>query len=490
MSPLSPMLTDLYQLTMAQGYLLSGRAGTEASFSLFFRENPFRGGFAVAAGLGLVVDYLRNLRFSEEDLAYLASLPSRDNTPLFTPEFLDHLRDLRFTCTVDAAPEGSIVFAREPIITVTGPIEQCQLVETTLLNLVNFSTLIATKAARCYLAAEGAPLLEFGVRRAQGPDGGLSASRAAYIGGFTATSNVLAGERFGIPVAGTHAHSWVMAFPSEQEAFDAWAETSPNNVVLLVDTYDSVRGVERAIETGRRLEERGHRFTGVRIDSGDLAYLAKQARALLDAAGFTETQIFASNELDEHTIRSLREQGAPIDVWGVGTRLATAEGQSALSGVYKLGAVRAPGEARFSPRMKLSDQIFKTTVPGIQGVRRYVRTDGSLAGDMVYNREEPPAGAEATMVDPADATRRKHFTDADHYVELLEPVFDRGVLVGEPDSPAAARERALVGLGKLHETQLRFLNPHTYPVGLERSLFDLRTRLILEARGFAEGETE
>lgn len=477
------MLTDLYQLTMAQGYLLSGRSTTEASFTLSFRDNPFKGGFAVAAGLGLAIDYLANFRFTPEDIAYLADLNAADGTPLFVPEFLDHLSRMRFECTVDAVPEGTVVFGREPLLTVTGPIAQCQLAETALLNIINFSTLIATKAARCYLVADGAPLLEFGARRAQGPDGSLSASRAAYIGGFDSTSNVLAGQRYGIPVAGTHAHSWVMAFEDETEAFDAWAETSPNNVVLLVDTYDTKRGIERAIETARKLEARGHSFRGIRIDSGDLAWLSKQARLKLDEAGFPDAKIYASNELDEHTIVSLREQGAPIDVWGVGTRIVTAEGQSALSGVYKLGAIRPAGDTEWTPRIKVSDQNYKTTIPGLQGVRRYIREDGSLAGDMVYNLHSAPTTAAATMVDPFDVTRQKHFTEGDRYEELLVRVFDRGELVYAAPPLAESRAHTIADLGRLHETQLRFLNPHTYPVGLERSLFDLRTDLIMQARG-------
>ena len=481
--PVSPMLTDLYQLTMAQAYYFGRQRGTEASFSMFFRDNPFGGGFAIAAGLEPVLDYLAGFGFAEEDLAYLRTLVARDGTPLFREEFLQYLGEMRFECTVDAVPEGTPVFGREPLFTVTGPIEQCQIIETTLLNIVNFSTLVATKAARCYIAAEGAPVYEFGLRRAQGPDGGMTASRAAYIGGCAGTSNVLAGQRYHLPVFGTHAHSWVMAFESEQDAFETFAHASPNNVILLVDTYDTLRGVERAIETAHRLEAAGHTFGGIRIDSGDLAWLSQRAREMLDAAGLPHAKIVASNELDEHTIRSLREQGARIDGWGVGTRLATAEGQSALAGVYKLGAVRHPGEAEYSPRIKVTDQTVKTTVPGVLAVRRYYRADGSLAGDMVYDRYSAPDGPEATMVDPADGTRRKSFAADDRFEELMVRVIENGERTYRVPPIDEVRERAIAGLSTLDETHKRFLNPHTYPVGLERSLYDLRTQLILEARG-------
>ena len=478
------MLTDLYQITMAYAYWRSGTAETEACFHASFRRNPFGGGFAVACGLEQVVDYLSGIRFSEEDVAYLATLTGNDDEPLFVPEFLAWLRDFRFTCDVDAVAEGTVVFPREPLVRVTGPIIQCQIVETALLNIVNFQTLIATKAARVCSAAQGDPVLEFGLRRAQGPDGGLSASRAAYIGGCAGSSNVLAGQRYGIPVGGTHAHSWVMAFDTELESFLAYADAMPNNATFLVDTYDTLEGVRHAIEAGRRLAETGHTMIGIRIDSGDLAWLSRRAREILDEAGFGHVKIYASNELDEYLIESLKDQGAAIDVWGVGTRLVTAEGSPALGGVYKLSAVREPGGA-WEPRIKVSEQTAKVTMPGVLQVRRFTR-DGRFDGDMIYSVAQAP-GPDCTMVDPEDSTRRKAFC-GEPAEELLQPVLRAGVLVTETPPIAAARERAVAQLAMLDPGVKRFLNPHGYPVGVELQLHDLRTRLILKARGLDDAE--
>src|SRR5262245_61008563 len=352
---ISPLLTDLYQLTMAHGYFRSGRSRDEAVFHLFFRKPPFEGGYAIAAGLDPVLELLEGFRFEAADVDYLASLSTGAGTPMFGADFLDHLRVLRPRLDIDAVPEGTLVFGNEPLVRVRGRLLEAQLLETPLLNLVNFETLIATKAARICLAAHGEPVLEFGLRRAQGVDGALSASRAAYVGGCAATSNVLAGRMFGIPVKGTHAHSWVMSFDSEAEAFAAYARAMPNNVVLLVDTYDTLEGVKRAVETGRALRAGGHELLGIRLDSGDLAYLSLEARRILDQAGFERTAIMASNDLDERVIASLKEQGAAITVWGVGTHLSTGGDQPALGGVYKLGALRdASGNWRH--KVKLSEQ--------------------------------------------------------------------------------------------------------------------------------------
>ena len=383
------LLTDLYQLTMAQAYHSAGVTGYEACFHLFYRENPFGGGFSVACGLSQAIEYLEGLRFTPDDIAYLSGLPGSDGRSLFSGAFLGWLSDLTFTCDVDAVPEGTAVFPREPLLRVSGPIAQCQIVETALLNCINFQTLIATKAARVRLSAQSDRVVEFGLRRAQGPDGGLSASRAAYIGGCDGTSNTLAGRRFGIPVSGTHAHSWVMAFDSELEAFRAYAASMPNNVVFVIDTYDTLQGARNAVEVGRELRARGHELVGVRIDSGDLAWLSKRVRRILDEGGFTDARIVASNELDEHLIASLKDQGAAIDVWGVGTKLATSWGQPALGGVYKLSAIRRDG-GDWEPRIKLSEQTAKVTTPGVLGVRRYRDDSGRLAGDMVYDQSAEP----------------------------------------------------------------------------------------------------
>jgi len=399
------LLTDLYQLTMAQAYVASGIAETHGCFHLYFRSNPFGGGYSVACGLEQAIEYLESLRFGPDETNYLGTLNGADGRPLFSADFLGWLSQLEFTCDVDAVPEGTVVFPREPLIRVSGPLPLCQIVETALLNIVNFQTLVATKASRCVHAAAGAPVIEFGLRRAQGPDGGLSASRAAYAGGCASTSNVLAGHRYGVPVAGTHAHSWVMAFDSEAEAFEAYARALPNNVTFLVDTYDTVEGVRHAVEAGLGLRELGHELIGVRIDSGDLAWLSRRAREILDKGGFPNAKVIASNELDEHLIASLIDQGAAIDVWGVGTKLATAWDQPALGGVYKLSAIRRPGEQWIS-RIKVSEQTAKVTTPGVLGVRRFLRPDGSMAGDMIYDTLEAPA-AEATMVHPEDPLDRK-----------------------------------------------------------------------------------
>lgn len=484
--PPNAMLTDLYQLTMAQAYFASGIADTRACFHLSFRENPFGGGFAVAAGLGPALDYLERFSFSPEDLDYLRTLEGNDGGPLFSEEFLSWLAMMRFDCDVSAVPEGTVVFPREPLMRVIGPLPVCQLVETALLNIVNFSTLVATKAARCRLAAQGDDVLEFGLRRAQGPDGGLTASRAAYIGGCSATSNTLAGARFGIPVAGTHAHSWVMAFDSEPEAFEAYARALPNNVTLLVDTYDTLDGVRHAIDTGLRLRARGGRLAGVRIDSGDLAWLSRRAREMLDEAGLTDTRIIATNELDEYLIASLKEQGARIDVWGVGTKLATAWDQPALGGVYKLSAIQGEG-GEWRPRVKVSEQTAKVTTPGVLGLMRFRRADGSLAGDMIHDiGVKLEAGP--TMVDPADPTRRKTFSDDQTSEELLVPAFVAGHRVYECPPLEAVRDRAMAAVDELDPTVRRFVNPHGYPVGLERTVHDLRTALVMNARGIAPEE--
>src|SRR3954469_13128794 len=317
------LLTDLYQLTMAYGYWKLGRSDLETAFHLIFRNNPFDGGFSVACGLASAVEYLTGFHFESDDLTYLATLKGNDEKPLFDPAFLDFLSTLKLACDIDAIPEGTAVFPQEPLVRVTGPILHCQLLETPLLNLINFQTLVATKAARVCIAAAGDPVLEFGARRAQGIDGAVTASRAAYVGGCAGTSNVLAGKLFGIPVGGTHAHSWVMSFDDELTAFESYARAMPNNCVFLVDTYNSLQGVRHAVKIGKKLRSHGHEMIGIRLDSGDLAYLSIEARKILDANGFQNAKILASNDLDEHLITSLKNQDAKINVWGVGTRLAT-----------------------------------------------------------------------------------------------------------------------------------------------------------------------
>jgi nicotinate phosphoribosyltransferase len=476
------LATDLYQLTMAQAYVDAARENVEAVFHLFYRSNPFDGGFGIACGLARALDYLEGFRFCEEDVSYLASLTGNDGRPLFEPGFLRLLRELRLGCDVDAVPEGTVVFPYEPLLRVRGPILHAQIVETALLNIVNFETLVATKAARVCLAARGDAVIEFGLRRAQGLDGGLSATRAACVGGCEGTSNLLAGRLLGLPVRGTHAHSWVMAFDSELEAFEAYAAAQPNNCILLVDTYDTLEGVRHAAQVALAMRARGERLVGVRLDSGDLAWLSIEARRILDEAGLNGVRIVASNDLDEHTIASLKEQGARIDVWGVGTKLVTGGEQAALGGVYKLSAVRSPGGG-WQPRVKLSEQAAKTSNPGVLQVRRFSGPHGFVA-DAIYD-EETGLPAEPVIVDPLDLTRRKPIAAGTPGQDLLIPVMRGGLPCYEPPGVAEARERARAQLEQLHPSVKRFVHPHQYPAGLSLELHERKTRLVLELRGRA-----
>ncbi len=474
------LLTDLYQLTMAYGYWKAGRADQESVFHLLYRKQPFRGGFTICCGLADAVEYLRGFRFDKTDLNYLAGLKGNDGKRLFEPGFLKYLGRLKLQLDVDAIPEGTVVFPQEPLVRVRGSILQAQLVETALLNLVNFQSLIATKAARVCLAAQEDPVVEFGLRRAQGIDGALTASRSAYIGGCAGTSNVLAGKVFGIPVKGTHAHSWVMSFESEVAAFSAYAEALPNNGIFLVDTYDSLKGVRNAIEAGRRLRKAGHKLGGIRLDSGDLAYLSIEARKMLDAAGFKDAAIVASNDLNEHLIASLKQQGAKVNVWGVGTMLVTAYDQPALGGVYKLSAIRKP-DGTWEHKIKLSEQAAKATNPGVLQVRRF-RKENQFIGDAIYD-ETRPLPKKVTIVDPADATRRKHFAVGSKYEDLLVPILRKGKRVYDLPALGTIRARVREQLEMLHPGIKRFDNPHQYPAGLELSLHELKTELILRAKG-------
>lgn len=473
------LLTDLYQLTMAYGYWKLGRAEQRAVFHLFFRSPPFAGGYTLAAGLQPALDFMEGYQFEASDIEYLASLQGNDGGPLFEPAFLKYLSDLRLTCDVHAMPEGSLCFGREPLLRVTGPILQCQLLETTLLNIVNFQTLIATKAARTCYAAQGEPVIEFGLRRAQGIDGGLAASRAAYIGGCAATSNVLAGKHFGIPVKGTHAHSWVMSFDTELESFESYARVLPNNCVFLVDTYETLEGVQHAIEVGRELRRRGHEMVGIRLDSGDLAYLSIEARKLLDAAGFPKAAILASNDLDERIIESLKHQGAKIAVWGVGTKLVTAYDQPALGGVYKLGALQN-ADGSWQPKLKLSEQVVKTSIPGILQVHRYETSDAFI-GDLIFD-ELLGSDPQHTIVDPKDPTRSKRMPAGATAREVLIPVMQNGRRLQAEESLATIRERVQMQLSRLNAGTKRFLNPHEYPVGLDARLQAKRDQMIRAAR--------
>jgi nicotinate phosphoribosyltransferase len=474
------LLTDFYQLSMAYGFWKSGKAETESVFSLYFRKNPFQGGFTIAAGLANVIDYMKNFKFSEDDIGYLRSLKESDGTNVFEEDFLSYLRNLKCSCSIDAIPEGTVVFPHEPLLRVRGPIIQAQLLETPLLNLINFQSLIATKAARVCISSQGEPVLEFGLRRAHGIDGSLAVSRASYIGGCAATSNVLAGKIYDIPVKGTHAHSWIMTFDSEMESFEAYAKAMPKNCVFLVDTYDTIEGVKNAIKMGEKLREQGYEMLGIRLDSGDLAYLSIEARKLLDAAGFEGAKIYASNDLDEKIIQSLKDQGAKINVWGVGTKLVTAYDQPALGGVYKLSALKNDaGEWRY--KLKLSEQAIKVSNPGILQVRRFSDVNNYI-GDAIFDTRLG-IGDSCTIIDPIDFTRRKNFTESKHFKDLLVPVFKDGECVYDSPEIHAIRSFAQQELQSFHRGIKRFVNPHQYPVGLEKNLHELKSELVLKARG-------
>jgi nicotinate phosphoribosyltransferase len=470
------LLTDYYEITMAFGYWKSGMAETEAAFHISFRENPFGGGFTVACGLERVLEYLSDFAFDASDLEYLGGIRDRKGNRMLEPEFLSYLGSLKLACDVDAVPEGTTVFPQEPILRIQGPLLQCQILESALLNILNFQSLIATKAARVVLAAGGDPVLEFGLRRAQGFDGALSASRAAYIGGCAATSNVLAGKLYGIPVAGTHSHSWVMAFDSEEEAFRQYARILPDNCIFLVDTYQTLSGVRHAAQVAQELRARGSELIGIRLDSGDLAALSQEARTILDQAGFPKAQIVASNELDETIIESLKHQGAKIDVWGVGTKLATAFDQPALGGVYKLSALRKPGGG-WDDKMKISDQAAKSSTPGILQVRRFRRA-GQNIGDEILEEGSCPPG-ECVIVDPGDSTRRENIPADAESADLLVPVVRAGKVVYPGQKLEEIRRRTAENLALFPPGIKRFIYPHRYPVGLELGLYRKKLKLGL-----------
>lgn len=471
----SPLLTDFYQLTMAYGYWKLNMHDQEAVFHLVFRKNPFKGNYAISCGLATVVDFLTNWRFCNDDLEYLGTLKNPHHEPVFSPDFLDYLSQLTFDCDVDAVPEGTIVFANEPLIRVQGPILQCQLIETALLNIINFQTLIATKASRVCRAAQGDNVIEFGMRRAQGPDGSLSASRAAYIGGCVATSNTLAGKLFDIPVRGTHAHSWVTAFPSEPEAFQAYADIMPHNTVLLVDTFNTLEGVKNAIRTGKKLRESGADLLGIRLDSGDLADLSIKARKLLDEAGFESTGIMASNSLDEYVINELKSQHARISSWGVGTHLATAYDQPALDGVYKLSALRDVN-GKWNYKLKLSESEVKINQPGRHQIRRFFSADQYVM-DVIYDLDLGIADIpEAVLLDKTMQACR--LDDYDGFVDLLEPVLSKGQMVQNQKDIHTIRKNAI-------DAVTQFCKPHgetLFSVGLEKNLAELKQKLVKQVR--------
>lgn len=480
------LLTDFYQITMAYAYWKSGKSNEIATFNLFFRKNPFQSGFTIAAGLDYVIDFCRNFHFDRSDLEYLATMKNNDGSPTFEPAFIHYLEKMEFSCDVEAVEEGTVIFPHMPIVRVTGPLVQCQLLETPLLNIINFQTLIATKAARICVAAKGDPVLEFGLRRAQGIDGALAASRASYIGGCTSTSNVMAGKLFGIPVSGTHAHSWIMSFDSEIEAFKAYATAFPDKCVFLVDTYDTITGVKNAIEVGHWMRAQGNEMLGIRIDSGDLAYYSTIARKMLDDAGFPNAKIVASNDLDEHIITSLKTQEAAINVWGVGTKLVTAYDQPALGAVYKLAAIKNEYGV-WEPKVKVSQQSIKINIPGRQEVVRFVK-DGKALADMICLEGDSKKSANFLIIDPNDSTKRKRIKTTDlEVIPLLKTIFEAGKKVYRRPTIDEIRANTQHNLQMFDKAHKRLINPHIYPVGLEEKLFELRTALVLKMKNY-EGE--
>ncbi len=492
---------------MACGYFQAGVMDHEAVFHVTFRENPFAGQFTVACGLATAIDFLRAFHFTDTEVDYLRSQRGNDGKPLFDSRFLDYLRGLQLTCDVDAIPEGTLVFPNEPLIRIIGPIIECQLLETALLNIFNFQSLIATKAARVCLAAKGDPVIEFGLRRSQGVDGGLTAARAAYIGGCAGTSNLQAGQQFGIPVSGTQAHSWIMFFENELEAFQSYARAMPNNCIFLVDTYNSISGIRHAIEVAGELRRQGHEMIGVRLDSGDRVALSIKARRMLDDASFANAKIVCSGDLDEYMITDLKQRGAKIDVWGVGTKLSTGQPDAALGGIYKLGAIRHPsGEWRY--RIKLSEESAKASVPGSLQVRRFHQPDGRFIADAIYETDhrvsepceivDPETNDRLTVRDAsaiASGGEAVGFPREDNVVpnsgladftDLLVPIFRGGQLVYEPPSIEASREHLRKHLRCAPPEILRLKHPAPYKIGLERSLHELRSSLISRAKEQAQ----
>lgn len=470
------LLTDLYELTMMQGYYKSGSNPT-VLFDVFYRTNPSGGGFAIAAGLEQVIQYIKELRFEKEDISYLASLN------LFDKDFLDYLRNFRFTGDIYAIPEGTVVFPREPLIKVVAPIMEAQLIETALLNIVNHQSLIATKAARVVYAARGDGIMEFGLRRAQGPDAGTYGARAAMIGGCIGTSNVLCGQLFDVPIKGTHAHSWIMSFPDEYTAFKTYANMYPQACILLVDTYDTLKsGVPNAIRVFKEMREAGIplNFYGIRLDSGDLAYMSKRARKMLDEAGFPDAVISASSDLDEYLIDSLKTQGAAITSWGVGTNLITSADNPAFGGVYKLAAVMGE-DGKFIPKIKLSENSAKITNPGNKTIYRvYEKATGKIKADLICLVDETFSEEEHLLLfDPVEPWKKTKLNPGEFTLrEILVPVFKNGECVYTSPSVMKIRDYCKKEQETLWDETRRLVNPHNVYVDLSAKLYDIKIQLL------------
>ena len=470
------LLTDLYEMTMMQGYFKSANHDV-AVFDAFYRKNPCDGGYAICAGLDQVIDYIKNLHFSAEDISYLRGLH------IFDEDFLSYLETFRFSGDIYAIPEGTLIFPREPLIKVIAPIMEAQLVETAILNIINHQSLIATKAARVCYAAGSDGVMEFGLRRAQGPDSGTYGARAAVIGGCKGTSNVLAGQLFDVPVLGTHAHSWIMSFPDEYTAFKTYANLYPSACILLVDTYDTLKsGVPHAIRVFREMREAGIPLTyyGVRIDSGDLAYLSKQIRKMLDDAGFPDAVISASNDLDEYLIESLKLQGAEITSWGVGTNLITAKDNPAFGGVYKMAAIQKE-DGNFVPKIKISENSEKITNPGNKTIYRiYDKATGKIRADLICLADETfDEACDMNLFDPNEPWKKTRIAGGTYTLrELLVPVFENGKCVY--DSPKVMDIQAACTKEKdtICDETKRFVNPSRIYVDLSDKLYRLKHDLL------------
>lgn len=470
------LLTDFYELTMMQGYFENNEKDLVV-FDVFFRANPCNNGYSIAAGLDQIIDYIKNLNFSYEDVDYLRSLG------MFSEEFLHYISGFHFSGSIYAIPEGTVVFPKEPLIKVVAPIMEAQLVETAILNIINHQSLIATKAARVVFAAGGDRVLEFGLRRAQGPDAGLFGARAAMIGGCAATSNVLAGAEFDVPISGTHAHSWIMSFPDEYTAFKKYAELYPNSCCLLVDTYDTLKsGVPNAIRVFTEMRESGITLKnyGIRLDSGDLAYLSKKARKMLDTAGFEDAYISASNDLDEYLIHDLKMQGAQITAWGVGTHLITSKDCPSFGGVYKLAAI-ADQNGKLIPKIKLSENTEKITNPGNKTIFRiYEKETGKIKADLISFADEVINPEEDLLLfDPVDTWKKTLLEGGTYEVrELLVPIFVNGACVYQSPSVMEIAKYCAEEKETLWDETKRLFYPHKVYVDLSQKLYDVKQKLL------------
>ena len=474
------LLTDLYELTMMQGYYKNDENKTVV-FDVFYRENPYHGGYAIAAGLEQVIDYIKNLTFRPDDIEYLRSLN------IFEKSFLEYLSNFKFSGDIYAIPEGTVVFPREPLMKIVAPLPEAQLIEPAILNIINHQSLIATKASRVCYAAQGAGVMEFGLRRAQGPDAVTYGARAAVIAGCVGPSNVLAGKLFDIPVKGTHAHSWIMSFDDEYTAFKRYSELYPDACLLLVDTYDTLRsGVPNAIRVFTEMKEAGIPLKnyGIRLDSGDLAYLSKRARIMLDEAGFTDAIISASNDLDENLITSLYSQGAKITSWGVGTHMITSKGWSSFGGVYKLAAVMEK-DGTFTPKIKLSENTEKVTNPGNKKIYRiYNKETGKIKADLITLDDEVFSENEDLRLFDSLETWKHITLPAGSYTlrELLVPIFKQGECVYESPKVMEIQKICKEELETLWDETRRLINPHIVPVDLSDKLYKTKIELLNKSR--------